>query len=138
MSQPETPIGSISWTDLTVPDAQKVREFYQAVVGWKSEPVNMDGYEDFCMNLADEEKTVAGICHARGENVGLPAQWLIYITVADLAKSMRQCAELGGKVHTTESDRLCQTCQCDLVGQVRIDIVDHSFQTPFWQRSLCP
>src|SRR5262249_52648202 len=46
--------------------------------------------------------------------------------------------ELGGKVHTTESGRSCQTRQRYLVGQVRIDIVDHSFQTPFWQRSLCP
>src|SRR5947207_1823773 len=46
--------------------------------------------------------------------------------------------ELGSKVHTTESSRLCQARQCDLVGQVRVDIVDHSFQTPFWQGSLCP
>lgn len=28
----------------------------------------------------------------------LPAQWLIYITVADLEASTRRCAELGGEV----------------------------------------
>jgi predicted enzyme related to lactoylglutathione lyase len=27
--------GTIAWTDLTVPDAEKVRDFYAAVVGWR-------------------------------------------------------------------------------------------------------
>jgi predicted enzyme related to lactoylglutathione lyase len=34
----------------------------------------------------------------RGENTGLPAQWLIYITVADVEASAAKCVELGGKV----------------------------------------
>ncbi|UCE03680.1 MAG: hypothetical protein JSW67_05710 [Candidatus Latescibacterota bacterium] len=41
---------------------------------------------------------MAGVCHARGGNVGLPAQWLIYITVSDLDASIARCSELGGKV----------------------------------------
>ena len=43
-------------------------------------------------------KTVVGVCHARGTNVGLPRQWLIYITVEDLDRSMARCNELGGRV----------------------------------------
>jgi predicted enzyme related to lactoylglutathione lyase len=98
MSKSKKPIGSISWTDLTVPDADVTRRFYEKVVGWKSKPLDMGGYDDFCMNLPTTGKTVAGICHAHGENAGLPAQWLIYLTVANVKASAAKCLKLGGKV----------------------------------------
>ncbi len=98
MSDPISPIGSISWTDLTVPHAEAVRQFYATVVGWHSTPVDMDGYSDFCMASPADDKVVAGICHARGANADLPAQWLIYITVADVVVSATECVRLGGKV----------------------------------------
>ncbi|HTS70656.1 MAG TPA: VOC family protein [Terriglobia bacterium] len=98
MSDAPPTVGSISWIDLTVPNADPEREFYEAVAGWKSSPVDMGGYTDYCMNEPGTGKTVVGICHARGENASLPPQWLIYITVADLETSLQQCAKLGGKV----------------------------------------
>lgn len=91
-------VGSISWTDLTVPDAVAVRGFYEAVVGWKSLGLDMGGYEDFCMMPPGGRKPAAGICHARGSNKGLPAQWLVYITVANLAASLKACVAKGGKI----------------------------------------
>src|SRR5258708_7903094 len=90
-------VGSIGWTDLTVNDAENVRDFYGAVVGWGSTPVKMGAYNDHCMTEPKSGKTVAGICHARGSNADLPAQWLIYITVEDIEKSAARCVELGGK-----------------------------------------
>ena len=91
-------IGAIAWTDLTVRPAVKVRDFYTAVVGWKFSEVDMGGYEDFCMNQPADGTTVAGICHARGENASLPSQWLIYINVANLKRSLTTCRRRGGKV----------------------------------------
>jgi hypothetical protein len=93
-------LGSVQWMDLTVPDAARVRDFYATVTGWTHTPVDMDGYADYCMNRPGDGQTVAGICHARGENAGLPAQWLIYITVADLEASLAKAVALGGKVRT--------------------------------------
>lgn len=90
--------GTINWFDLTVPNAGNIRDFYSAVVGWKPQPVEMGGYEDFSMTTPGSGTTVTGICHARGSNAGLPAQWLMYISVADLDESIRQCVEKGGKV----------------------------------------
>ena len=99
MSQTSKPqVGTIGWTDLTVPDAERVRDFYSAVAGWKFEPVDMGGYSDFNMNLPSDGKAVAGICHKRGTNAGLPSQWLIYITVENVDASAARCVELGGKV----------------------------------------
>jgi predicted enzyme related to lactoylglutathione lyase len=94
----ESKPGSVVWIDLSVPDAQSVRRFYSEVVGWRSEPVGMGGYEDYSMLPAGAGDPVAGICHARGVNAKLPAQWLIYVTVGDLAASVRRCQELGGRV----------------------------------------
>jgi predicted enzyme related to lactoylglutathione lyase len=83
--------------DLTVADAESLRDFYAAVAGWRAEPVAMGGYDDYVMAPAGGE-AAAGICHARGTNAALPAQWLIYIVVADLEASLAECVARGGRV----------------------------------------
>ncbi len=92
------PVGAITWTDLTVPDADRLRDFYAAVAGWTPAPLDMGGYADYVMSQPGDGTPVAGVCHARGANADLPAQWLVYITVADLDRSMARCRELGGEV----------------------------------------
>ncbi len=89
--------GAISWVDLTVPDAEGLRNFYEAVAGWTAEPVDMGGYSDYSMSPPGRSP-VAGVCHRRGPNADLPPVWLIYITVPDLDASMRRCRELGGEI----------------------------------------
>ena len=95
-SKPE--IGTITWFDLTVPDAEKVKDFYSKVVGWKSVPVSMGDYNDFNMNSPESGKTNAGICHKKGGNAHLPSQWMIYITVKSADESANLCEQNGGKV----------------------------------------
>jgi hypothetical protein len=89
--------GTIAWFDLTVPNADEVRDFYAAVVGWEHDPVAMGDYADWSMRAPDGP-TVAGICHARGENAGMPAQWMAYVAVTDLDATMARCRDLGGEV----------------------------------------
>ncbi|MEX2581723.1 MAG: VOC family protein [Gemmatimonadota bacterium] len=95
------PVGRILWLDLTVSDASATRDFYRQVVEWSVQNVDMkDGsehYADYNM-LGGDEGPAAGICHARGVNVGLPPVWMIYLPVADLAESLRRVQEEGGKV----------------------------------------
>ena len=91
--------GTIGWVDLTVPNAPKLRDFYEQVAGWRPEPLAMQGYDDFVMQ--DETGTgVAGICHARGNNAKLPPVWLIYIVVENLDLALQQCRKSGGEVVT--------------------------------------
>ena len=97
MSSITTP-GIVTWQDLTIEDAERIRDFYQSVAGWTSSPVQMGGYADYTM-LADGAP-IAGICHARGGNTDLPPQWLIYITVDDLDHSVEECQRLGGSLVT--------------------------------------
>lgn len=91
-------IGKIEWLDLTVDNATRVKDFYAKVVGWSAEGVSMGSYDDFNINLPGTDTTVAGICHARGSNANLPAQWLVYVRVADVAESAITCEARGGKV----------------------------------------
>jgi predicted enzyme related to lactoylglutathione lyase len=96
--QRKASIGSITWTDLTIENAEQVRDFYSAVVGWTASGVDMGGYNDFNMNDPETGNPIAGVCHARGGNANLPPVWLIYVNVEDIDRSVARCVELGGQV----------------------------------------
>jgi predicted enzyme related to lactoylglutathione lyase len=97
MSKQQMPTpGQIVWVDLTVPEAEAIRDFYSQLVGWQHQPVDMGGYSDFNMTLPGTDTPAAGVCYARGQNTDLPPKWLIYIAVDNLDKSIETCLALGG------------------------------------------
>lgn len=96
--------GTIAWADLTVENAPALRDFYTEVVGWKCEPLEVGGYSDYVMRSQTDDTALAGICHAKGVNEGLPPQWLVHITVADLDASIAACVRLGGRVQKEPFD----------------------------------
>ena len=98
MDENRVKAGTIGWIDLTVSNAEHVRDFYQQVVGWSNSPVEMDGYQDFCMITPSGNVPITGICHAKGANADLPPQWLIYITVENLDRSIEACTKAGGSI----------------------------------------
>ena len=96
MSQTPQP-GTIGWMDLTVEDAARVRQFYEAVAGWTAQEHPLEGYSDYVM-MTPGGAPAGGVCHARGANAALPPVWLIYIVVEDLDARVAKCQELGGQV----------------------------------------
>lgn len=112
MSNSNNPIGGFAWADLTVPNAEEVRDFYTHVIGFSHTGVKMGDYEDYCMNSPSDGQTKAGICHKRGQNMDIPVGWMIYFNVEDLDQSMNAVVEKGGTIiagpkGTTESGRYC-------------------------------
>ena len=97
MGEDQLVVGSVGWIDLTVDDAPVLRDFYAAVVGWSVENVPMGDYDDFCMKDASGGPR-AGVCHRRGPNAGVPAQWIAYFVVADLERSLTEVTAHGGSV----------------------------------------
>lgn len=91
-------IGKIGWIDMTVDDADGLRDFYKSVVGWETEAVSMGDYSDYSMIAPGSSEAVSGICHARGSNAELPGGWLIYINVADIEASAAACTANGGDI----------------------------------------
>lgn len=96
-----TPVGAIVSADVTVSNAEEVRDFYQKVLGWQVEELQMSDengeYADYVMKDANGT-WAAGVCHKRGMNVDLPKQWIVYVNVADVQQSVNACKESGGKV----------------------------------------
>lgn len=101
---PPTAFGSIGWHDLTVEDAPGLRDFYSRVAGWTAQEHDMGGYADFVM-LTGDGQGAGGICHARGASAGLPAAWLIYIVVPDLAAALEAVEGGGGEVLVPARDQ---------------------------------
>lgn len=42
-------VGTVGWIDITVDDADGLRDFYKEVVGWESDAVSMGDYSDYTM-----------------------------------------------------------------------------------------
>lgn len=95
---PPSKAGQIGWIDLTVPAADACRDFYAAVAGWSAEPLSMGDYSDYVMRPPGGGDPIAGVCHARGANKGMPAQWMIYIAVDDLKAALAKVEAHGGEV----------------------------------------
>lgn len=95
--------GTVAWHDLTVSEVRTVATFYRDVLGMTLEPVPMGGYWDFNLVPGPGRDPVAGVCHARGANAGLPPAWLAYFVVDDLESSLAACQRHGGTVLTGPS-----------------------------------
>ncbi|MXV50242.1 VOC family protein [Pedobacter sp. HMF7647] len=89
--------GKFKWVDLTVENAEEVKEFYCQVIGWKSNEMDMGGYADYLISNERSAEPVTGICHKKGTNEKLPSQWLNYVTVEDLQTALKKCTDLGEK-----------------------------------------
>lgn len=89
------------WTDITVSDADKLKDFYTQVFGWTVEEVAMEdevgSYVDYAM-VDKDGNGVGGICNKRSVNKDLPSQWIVYFTVRDAQKSVETCLKLGGNI----------------------------------------
>jgi predicted enzyme related to lactoylglutathione lyase len=93
----ETILGNQGWLDMTVPDADGVRDFYADVCGWTAEPTDMGGYSDYTM-LDSAGGPVGGICHTRGVNADMPPGWIPYFTVSSVKDAVAAATAKGGAV----------------------------------------
>lgn len=89
--------GALAWIDLTVADADGLRDFYVDVLGWRPHGVEMGGYEDWALCTPDGQ-AVAGICHARGPNAELPPVWIPYWAVPHVADAVARAERRGARL----------------------------------------
>lgn len=94
---PPPPIGSIVSADITVDDANRLRDFYTSVTGWGVVPMPMGDYDDYVMTQPDGT-WVGGVCFRKGPNDYLPPVWLIHVRVENLDASLRAVIDGGGEV----------------------------------------
>lgn len=87
----------ISWIDLTVADADGLKDFYCQVTGMEVEPVSMGDYSDYALKPPGGD-AVAGVCHARGSNADIPNAWMVYFSVSDIDAAVAEAEAAGGEV----------------------------------------
>ena len=103
--EPVKTIGAVTWVDLTIPDADGIRDFYKEVIGWKTMDIHMGEYNDYCMISPEDNVVRTGICHEKGVNAGFPPAWIMYVNVVNLDVSMdavkkgvKSCHIIDGRV----------------------------------------
>ncbi len=119
-------MGCIAWLDLTVDDAKTTRDFYTAVIGWKSEDVTMQheggSYSDYNM-LSGDGQPVAGVCHARGVNGKVPAVWMLYLPVDDLSASLTHVKAAGGQIVNQSESKDGKITQALIQDPIGVNVV---------------
>lgn len=88
--------GRLLWFDLTTDHAEELRDFYASVFGWTVQDVSMGDYADYAMSAGDD--AVAGICHRKGPNAGVPPVWMAYVGVPSLSDALEAVRAGGGEV----------------------------------------
>ena len=90
------PAGTPTWTDLTVPDAQKARDFYHAVFGWQYDvgPAEFGGYT----TARSGQYSVAGIVGSQEGMPPMPSAWGLYFATNNIDADVARAEKLGAKV----------------------------------------
>lgn len=91
--QPKAP-GTPTWTDLTAPDAEAARQFYQAVFGWDYDiGVEFGGYATARLG----NRSTAGIVGNQPDMPLMPAAWGLYFASNDIHADVARAEQLGAK-----------------------------------------
>ncbi|MER6734324.1 VOC family protein [Streptomyces puniciscabiei] len=89
--------GTPAWNELVTFETESVSKFYATVFGYEREPVLSADFDYVTLHLAG--RPVAGL---HGVGHGLPRDrgphWQTYFEVADADATVRQVADLGGRV----------------------------------------
>lgn len=94
-------VGHISWLTLVVSDVSTACRFYEQVVGWSTASADIDGG---CEMRRPNGASAAEICHAGGDNAGIPPVWLLSLPVDNLEESLRLVREGGGEIIKGSTD----------------------------------
>lgn len=92
--QPKAP-GTPTWTDLTAPDAEAARNFYQAVFGWQYDiGEEFGGYATARIG----DRSTAGIVGNQPAAPPQPAAWGLYFATNDINADVARAVALGAQV----------------------------------------
>jgi predicted enzyme related to lactoylglutathione lyase len=82
-------------------DAERQREFYQALFGWKIDTESAPGFGFVEPGIGGPEEGVGGVISPAGENPGFVA---IFVQVLSLVDTLAQVERMGGKTLLPPTD----------------------------------
>jgi uncharacterized protein len=87
--------GEFVWHDLVTANPAENRAFYGALFGWVFEPG--EGIDPGYTIIKHEGRPIGGIVQPRERNAAV-AQWLAYVTVADVDQAAKTFEQAGGRI----------------------------------------
>jgi uncharacterized protein len=87
--------GGMCWTELHADDLERAQRFYEALLGWRSERMDLGGEAYTVFKVG--ERSVAGML-ALAKERPVPAHWLVYFTAASALIAIEKVCLLGGHV----------------------------------------
>src|SRR5665213_1318082 len=98
MTKPKT--GEISWNELVTRDTKGAANFYGKLFGWQSTPFKPEGMPSDAMpynlfKLDPNSMGVGGMMQV--PHPEMPSQWIPYVVVEDVDKSLAQANKLGAR-----------------------------------------
>jgi predicted enzyme related to lactoylglutathione lyase len=90
--------GTLCWADLSTPDPQTAKAFYEQLFGWQIVP-GKDKPADSYLHIKNGEEFIGGIPPASDRDPHTPPHWLLYFLVADCDASTEKAKELGAKIY---------------------------------------
>ena len=87
--------GAMSWNELATRNPAQAMDFYGKLLGWKFSA--MEGMP-YYHTIANKGRMNGGILEMDEKMAGVPANWGVYFSVADVDQAVAKVAELGGKI----------------------------------------
>ena len=89
--------GTLCWADLSTPDPERAKTFYEGLFGWKLVLSQNDsnGY----LHISNGDNFIGGVPPAQYRNPDVPPHWMLYFYVADVDASAAKATALGAAVH---------------------------------------
>jgi uncharacterized protein len=87
--------GTACWADLSTPDVEKARKFYDDLFGWKISAGEKDpsGY----LHIQNGEDYIGGIPPSDYRDPNAPPHWLIYFLASDCDRFAQKAKDLAGQ-----------------------------------------
>ena len=86
--------GAMAWNELTTDDTQAARDFYGGLLGWKFDKI--EGMEYY--QVMNGNRPNGGIMPKQMAEA--PPMWTVYLSVADIDKTVEKAKAAGGHVMT--------------------------------------
>ena len=96
MKDPFKTHGAFSWNELMTSDPGAAKEFYQKLLGWEMEDMNLENMP-YTVVKADGND-IGGIMSIPPEASGAPPHWGAYITVDNVDETAQSAVGLGGQI----------------------------------------
>jgi len=94
--------GKFVWADLFTTDPVAATKFYSGVFGWTANTVTQ--HDRHYTVFSNGSRPVAGLAPRPSSNSNRPSRWISYISVPDIASTVKLVTQAGGQVRAAARD----------------------------------